>query len=88
MLLRFNKRTTQVVKQCYYVVITIGHGWELVGEMKNEFIKNIVTIFFNYDHLPIHYKFFLDYSIRDVQFYFLSKSRGSRTKELRGSHQL
>ncbi len=70
------------------MAITIGDGWEIVGEMKNEFIKDIVTILVNYDHLPIRYKFCLDYSIRDVQFYFLSKSRGSRTKELRGSHQL
>jgi hypothetical protein len=88
MLLGFNKKTTQVAKQCYYVAITIKDGWEIVGEMKNEFTKDFVTILVNYDHLPIHYKFCFDYSIRDYLVLFFSKSKSLRIRELRGNHQL
>lgn len=66
----------------------IRDGWETIDEMKNEFIKDVVTILVNYDHLPIRYKFCLDYSIKDCPILSLSQSRGLRTKELGGSHQL
>jgi hypothetical protein len=88
MLLGFNKRTTQVVEQCYYVAIAIKDGWETIDEMKNEFTKDVVTILVNYDHLPIRYKFCLDYSIKDCLVLSLPKNRGLRTKEIKGSHQL
>jgi hypothetical protein len=56
--------------------------------MKNEFTKDIATILVYYDHLPIRYKFCLDYSIKDCLILFILKEKGLRIKELRGNHQL
>jgi hypothetical protein len=73
MFLGFNKRTTQVVEQCYYVAIASIDGWETINEMKNEIIKDVITILVDYDHLPIRYKFCLDYSNKDCPILALSK---------------
>lgn len=67
-------------------MIEVKNGWEIIVEIKNEFTRDIATILIDYNHLPIHYKFFFDYShqTKDCPILVVSRNKGLKTKKLRG----
>jgi hypothetical protein len=67
-------------------MIEVENGWEIIVEIKNEFIRDIATILIDYNHLPIHCKFCFDYShqTKDYSILVVSKNKGLKTKKLGG----